>query len=212
MESVCESTEEWPRQWYAPNWAFFAGLQTPVLSRMPTPTGVFITAVCDYLWAAMLERAGKHARDLGSSSTGATNVKMAVSKDAELRTLVSKLGLQAEFDVSSRPTTEFECDPDNGASEFPLFQAKIKKLLETYAWFSKPEEGSEEGWVLADWYRWPCSACYCLWYCSLVACHYINLFVLIVMMLYMLPVNQYIAIVALLMLLSVLQLLTIAPI
>ena len=110
---------------------------------MPTPTGVFITAVCDYLWAAMLERAGKHARDLGSSSTGATNVKMAVSKDAELRTLVSQLGLQAEFDV--RSATEFECDPDSGASEFPFFQPMMKKLLETHAWFSKPEEGSEEG-------------------------------------------------------------------
>ncbi len=72
-------------------------------------------------------------------------MKRAVWKDAELKTLVSQLGMQAEFDVSSRPATEFECDPDSGASEFPLFQEKMKKLLEMHAWFSKPEEGSEEG-------------------------------------------------------------------
>ena len=114
-----------------------------MLFGMPTPTGVFMSAVCESLWAAVLELAGKHARDCGSTFIIATNVKMAVSKDAELSTLVSQLGLQAEFDV--RPATEFECDPDSGASEFPLFQAKVKKLLETHAWFSKPEEGSEEG-------------------------------------------------------------------
>ncbi len=129
----------------APIWADFARLLTPVLSRIPTPTVVFISAICESLWAAMLQLAGKHARDCRSSSTGATDVKMAVSKDAELQTLVSQLGLQAEFAVSSRPATEFESDPDSGASEFPFFQEKMKKLLETHAWFSKPEEGSEVG-------------------------------------------------------------------
>ena len=109
------------------------------------PTDTFRRAVCTYLWAAILELAGKNARDCGSRCTGGTNVKRAVSKDAELKTLVSKLGLQAEFDVSSRPASEFECDPGSGASEFPLFQEKMKKLLETHAWFSKPEEGNEEG-------------------------------------------------------------------
>ena len=113
---------------------------------MPTPTGVFISAVCEYLWAQMLELGGNDADELSSRSTGAINVKRAVSKDKELKTLVSKLGLEAEFDVSTRSATEFECGLLHcGASEFPLFQAKMKKLLETHAWFSKPEEGNEEG-------------------------------------------------------------------
>ncbi len=90
----------------------------------------------------MLSLGGNNARDCSINSTGAIHVKMAVSEDEELQTLVSQLGLQAEFDVSA---TEFECDLDYGASLFPLFQAKMKKLLETYAWFNKPEEGSEEG-------------------------------------------------------------------
>ena len=153
MSPAFDMTEEWPSQvhvdaqTYVNSWAACAGLRTPVLSGMPTPTGVFISAVCESLWAAMLELAGKHARDCGSRSTGGTDVKMAVSKDAELRTLVSHLGLQAEFAVSSRPAAEFECGLDcSVADEFPLFQEKMKKLLETHAWFSKPEEGtSEEG-------------------------------------------------------------------
>ncbi len=28
------------------------------------------------------------------------------------------------------------------AGEFPSFQARMKELLETHAWFSKPEEGT----------------------------------------------------------------------
>ncbi len=153
----------------APSWATCAGLQTPVLSRMPTPTGVFLSAVCEYLWAEMLQLAGSDARDGGSSSTGATHVKSAVSKDAELCTMVSQLGMHAEFDVSSslRPASEVEGDLDvSGASEFPLFQAKMNKLLATHAWFSKPEEGSElrmrnDRCTLADWCCWSCNACYC---------------------------------------------------
>ena len=86
----------------------------------------------------MLELAGNNARDRSINSTGAIHVKMAVSEHEELDTLVSQLGLQAEFDVSD---TEFECDLDSCASEFPLFQATMKELLETHAWFSKPEEG-----------------------------------------------------------------------
>ncbi len=111
---------------------------------MPTPAGVFVSAICEYLWREMLELGGNDARAFSSRTTCATNVKRAVSKDEELKTLVSKLGLEAEFDVSSRSATEFECGLLHcGASDFPLFQAKMKKLLETPAWFSKPEEGSE---------------------------------------------------------------------
>ena len=145
VESAFDNTELWPLWGVgALTWADYTGLHTPTLCCVPTPTGVFISAICDYLWREMLQLGGIEAHDCDSRIIGATHVKRAVSKDKELKTLVSKLGLQAEFDVSSRWATEIECGlPHCGASEFPLFQAKMKKLLETHAWFSKPEEGSE---------------------------------------------------------------------